>query len=104
MGNKGDKEPEKTDAAVDDLTKQLTSIGLKDQDENDDATDSTASEALQKFAAMIQKGKTNKILVVTGAGISVSAGIPDFRSPGTGTFWLHSWMDDAIIISFIYDD
>ena len=86
MGNKGDKEPEKTDAAVDDLTKQLTSIGLKDQDENDDATDSTASEALQKFAAMIQKGKTNKILVVTGAGISVSAGIPDFRSPGTGTF------------------
>lgn len=86
MGNKGDKDPEKTDAAVDDLTKQLTSIGLKDQDENDDATDSTASEALQKFAAMIQKGKTNKILVVTGAGISVSAGIPDFRSPGTGTF------------------
>ena len=43
MGNKGDKDPEKTDAAVDDLTKQLTSIGLKDQDENDDAVLSVAS-------------------------------------------------------------
>ncbi|KAI8486640.1 NAD-dependent protein deacetylase sirtuin-2 [Branchiostoma belcheri] len=41
---------------------------------------------VEGIAKYIRDGKCRNIIVLTGAGISTSAGIPDFRSPGTGLY------------------
>jgi NAD-dependent deacetylase sirtuin 2 len=41
---------------------------------------------LAGIAELISSGQTKRIVCMCGAGISVNAGIPDFRSPGTGLY------------------
>ncbi|GMI01109.1 hypothetical protein TrST_g9330 [Triparma strigata] len=41
---------------------------------------------LSHLASLFKTKKYSKILVLTGAGISVAAGIPDFRTAGTGLY------------------
>lgn len=42
--------------------------------------------SVDSVAKYIKEGRAKKIVVMTGAGISTSAGIPDFRSPDTGLY------------------
>ncbi|PVH94190.1 NAD-dependent deacetylase sirtuin-2 [Periconia macrospinosa] len=44
------------------------------------------SRSLEAIAKYIKDGRAKRIVVMTGAGISTSAGIPDFRSPDTGLY------------------
>jgi NAD-dependent SIR2 family protein deacetylase len=39
-----------------------------------------------QFIENLKENKYQNIVVLTGAGISVSAGIPDFRSPHSGIY------------------
>lgn len=41
---------------------------------------------LLELCKRLKRGSYQKVIVLTGAGISVSAGIPDFRSPGSGLY------------------
>ena len=54
-----------------------------------------------KLAALIREA--NSVVALTGAGISVPSGIPDFRSPGTGLWTKVNPMDVAHIDVFRTD-
>ncbi|VDN17115.1 unnamed protein product [Gongylonema pulchrum] len=45
-----------------------------------------SSLTIEGVAEYIRDNKAKNIIVLTGAGISTSAGVPDFRSPGTGLY------------------
>ena len=91
MGN--DDSKEHLDHTADELAEALQET-LQIKEEKEEKSElkgkiheiENAPAALRQVAEWIQQGKTSRILVLTGAGVSVSAGIPDFRTPGTGLY------------------
>jgi hypothetical protein len=41
---------------------------------------------MESVAELLRSGAVRRVVVLTGAGVSVAAGIPDFRTPGTGLY------------------
>jgi NAD-dependent SIR2 family protein deacetylase len=75
--------------SVDDLASAVGRIHLAEVSPpaeviHDDDKISQLPETVKKAAFWIEQSE--RILVLSGAGVSVAAGLPDFRSPGTGLY------------------
>ena len=62
---------------------------------------SATETAASRLASLI--GEADSVVALTGAGISVPSGIPDFRSPGTGLWSNVNPMEVAHIDAFHRD-
>jgi len=71
------------DDSFDKLIDQLDLMGIATTPYGDD-DDKLVDDDIQIGAKWIRD--SSNIMILSGAGISVSAGIPDFRTPGTGLY------------------
>lgn len=89
-GCESETEDASTDLEVEEVRRYLAAkLGLSDLSlGGDDQRQPSVllSLDLDGIVEYIQAGKAKKIITMAGAGISTSAGIPDFRSPGTGLY------------------
>nr|ODN81378.1 NAD-dependent histone deacetylase SIR2 [Cryptococcus depauperatus CBS 7841] len=52
----------------------------------EDSQPESVADPLAQVAEIIKSGRAKNVIFLLGAGISTSAGIPDFRSPSTGLY------------------
>lgn len=66
----------------------LQGLGVQDREPQKVTAKSVLGEdvSVEGIAKLIQSGEVKNVIVMSGAGISVGAGIPDFRTPGTGLY------------------
>ncbi|CAG9316414.1 unnamed protein product [Blepharisma stoltei] len=74
--SKEEKQQEETKNEVEKLEKGLEELKIAE------VTKDFNRKTLEEFAEKLRAGVFKKIAIMAGAGISVNAGIPDFRSPG----------------------
>ena len=65
------------------LVKEVSQVRLEGETKTGPVLSSPDQKGLVEY---ILSGACKKIIVMTGAGVSVAAGIPDFRTPGTGLY------------------
>eukprot|EP00829_Urostomides_striatus_P012476 TRINITY_DN3287_c0_g4_i3.p1 TRINITY_DN3287_c0_g4~~TRINITY_DN3287_c0_g4_i3.p1 ORF type:complete len:466 (+),score=149.25 TRINITY_DN3287_c0_g4_i3:48-1400(+) len=81
----------KDENSVKEITEAMASLGVKQpeikkEEEKKLPEEKKKALTIEEVAEKIKSGECKKIVVLTGAGISVAAGIPDFRTPGTGLY------------------
>ena len=85
-----DQQDEKS-SEEDELSSGVSSLNISSSSSSSTPSRAPSSSLLPSFtveaiADLMRSGRARRIIVLTGAGISVSCGIPDFRSPGTGLY------------------
>ena len=77
----------KKDSSNDDITDLTEGLGgVSIAPSKPTLAEITAPESLKSIADLLSSNKYKNIIVLTGAGVSCNAGIPDFRTPGTGLY------------------
>ena len=78
--------PPDLEAIRDYLANKFSGLKLRESDDDQRLPSVLSSLDEDGIVEYIKDGKAKNIIVMAGAGISTSAGIPDFRSPGTGLY------------------
>ena len=84
-----------SDTDLSECVQKIQKVSLEDENKAASSSSSSASSCsddllidyeIEDVEALLKEGKVKNIVMVVGAGISTSAGIPDFRTPGTGLY------------------